>query len=177
MYKKIYNRLLIALYSIFIRLLAFTRGSWISLGATVYIHSGARLEIGSGVRVAQGSVLSILPGAVLTLNDGCIINHGVTVYCASRIVVGSYSRIAHYCSILDHDYDIHSGDSWFKKPKITLPIIIGEHVWLGAYVSIFKGVTIGRRCVIGAQTMIRKSIPERMLVYCHSNSQMTLKEL
>jgi acetyltransferase-like isoleucine patch superfamily enzyme len=85
--------------------------------------------------------------------------------------------VAHYSSILDHDYDIHSDGNYFDTHKVSTPIIIGEGVWLGAYSLILKGVTIGDHSVIGAQTMVRKSVPERMLVYCHSNSQLTFKEL
>ena len=173
MYKGLYGRLLIAINSVLIRYVALSRGSWLSLMATVYIHSSGHLVIGKGVRVAQGSVLSILPGAVLELKDACIINHGVTIYCASKIVIGRQSRIAHYCSIIDHDYDIHTDNVWFERPKIMSPIIIGEHVWLGAHVFVCKGITIGDQCVIGAQTMVRKSISDGMLVYCQKNSQLT----
>lgn len=177
MYKRLYNRLIITLNSVSIRLLALSRGSWISLGATVHIHSGGRLKIGQGVGVAKHSVLSVLPGAILELKDGCIIGHGVTIFCANRVVVGAQSRIAHYCSLVDHDYNIHAGESWFERPKISSPIIMGDNVWLGAHAIILKGVTIGHQCVIGAQTIVLKSVPEGMLVYCHLNGQLTQKAL
>ena len=177
MYNIIYNRIIIFFNSFLIRFFALLKGSWISFGATIYIHSGGKFEIGRGVRVAQDSVLSVLPGAVLVLKDRCIINHGVTIYCADRVVVGSQSRIAHYCSILDHDYNIHSGNSRFNKPKKTSAIFIGENVWLGAYVIVFKGVSIADHCVIGAQTMVRKSIAEKMVVYCLSNTLLSQSKL
>ena len=135
------------------------------------------MEIGRGVRVVQGSILSVLPGGVLELKDGCILNHGTTIYCASRIVIGNQSRISHYCSVLDHDYDIHTDISMFERQKSSSPIVIGDNVWVGAHAVILKGVTISDRCVIGAQTLVKKSVPEGMLAYCHSNSQLTLSEL
>lgn len=177
MYKRFYYRLIITLNSLFIRLLGLSRGSWISFGATIHIHSGGCLKIGKRVGVAKNAVLSVLPGAILELKDGCMIGHGVTIFCANNVVVGTQSRIAHYCSLVDHDYDIHAGESWFERPKISAPIIIGDKVWLGAHVIILKGVTIGRQCVIGAQTLVLKSVPEGMLLYRHSNEQLKQKAI
>ena len=177
MFNRLYNRFIIMLNSVSIRLFALSRGSWISLGATVHIHSGGCIKIGHRVSVAKHSVLSVLPGAILEFKDGCNIGHGVTIFCANRVVVGAQSRIAHYCSLVDHDYNIHAGESWFERPKISSPIIMGDNVWLGAHAIILKGVTIGRQCVIGAQTLVLKSVPERMLVYCYSNGQLTQKAL
>lgn len=177
MIRRIFGKIGIILRSVRFRILALTRGSRISLGATVYIHRGGRIQIGSGVRVTEGCVLTVLPGAVLVLKEGCIFGNGTFLYCASRIEVGRWTRVAHYCSIMDHDYDYRSGGPCFDKPKVSAPIVVGDNVWIGAYVLILKGVTIGDRSVIGAQTMVKKSVPERMLVYCHSNSQLTLKNL
>jgi acetyltransferase-like isoleucine patch superfamily enzyme len=177
MYKRLYYRFIIILNSVSIRLLALSRGSWISLGATIHIHSGGCLKIGQRVGIAKNAVLSVLPGAILELKDGCMIGHGVTIFCANSVIVGAQSRIAHYCSLVDHDYDIHAGESWFERPKISSPIIMGDKVWLGAHAIILKGVTIGRQCVIGAQTIVLKSVPEGMLVYRHSNGQLTQKAI
>lgn len=177
MYKKLCNKISVVINSIKTRCFALSQGAWISFGATIYIQSGGSLKVGRGVRVLHGSVLSILPDAILELKDGCILNHGVVIYCASRIEIGRQSRIAHYCSILDHDYDIHTGGAWFEKPKILSPISIGDNVWIGAHTVILKGVTIGDRCVIGAHTLVKKSVSDGMLAYCSSNSQLTLKKL
>lgn len=177
MYKRLWTRIGLTLNSIMIRCYALSRGSLISLRATVHIHSGGRLEIGRGVSIVQNAVIHVLPGAVLVLKDGCKLGPGVVIYCASRVSIGSQSRLAHYCSILDHDYDIHADEPWFEKPKISSPIIIGDNVLIASYAIILKGVTIGDRCVIGAHTMVRKSVPGGMLAYCHSNSQLTLTVL
>ncbi len=177
MCKKIYFKFLITLNSVHIRLVALLQGSWVSLGASIYMHPGASIEIGKGVRIGNGCVLSILPSATLELNDGCKINSGVFIYCASHIKIGRGVRVAHYSSILDHDYDIHADGNYFDLPKVSMPIIIGNGVWLGAYSLIFKGVSIGNNSVIGAQTMVRKSVPGGVLAYCHSNGQLIFKEL
>lgn len=175
MIRRIYGKIGIMLRAARIRVLALTLGSEFSLGATVYIHQGGRILLGRGVRVAKGCVITVLPDAVLELKDGCILNHGAVVYCANEITIGRNSRIAHYCSLIDHDYDFRNQGSTFEASKISSPIMLGDEVWLGANVVVLKGVTIGSKSVVGAHTLVNKSIPEGSLAYCPANSQLVIR--
>ena len=44
------------------------------------------------------------------------------------------------------------------------PIVIGDDVWIGANVIILPGVSIGTGCVIGAGSVVTKSLPEYSVV-------------
>ena len=50
-----------------------------------------------------------------------------------------------------------------KEDKATIvqcaPIVIENDVWIGANCIVLKGVTIGARSVIGAGSLVTKSIP------------------
>ena len=46
-----------------------------------------------------------------------------------------------------------------KRPQDDADVIIDEDCWIGADSIILKGVHIGRGCVIGAGTIVTKSIP------------------
>ena len=43
------------------------------------------------------------------------------------------------------------------------PIVIEDNVWVGAGVHIMGGVTVGRNSVIGAGSVVTKSIPENVI--------------
>ncbi|CAH0218704.1 Galactoside O-acetyltransferase [Rahnella aquatilis] len=43
--------------------------------------------------------------------------------------------------------------------QFSLPIVIEDNVWLGTGVIVNPGVTIGRNSVIGAGSVVTKSIP------------------
>ena len=43
--------------------------------------------------------------------------------------------------------------------EFARPITVGNNVWLGAQVAVLPGVTIGDNCVIGAGSVVTRSIP------------------
>jgi maltose O-acetyltransferase len=43
------------------------------------------------------------------------------------------------------------------------PVVVGENVFVGDRTMILKGVTIGRDAVIGAGSVVTKSIPEAVI--------------
>ena len=47
-----------------------------------------------------------------------------------------------------------------KSVETAYPITIGEDTWLGGGVVVCPGVTIGKRCVIRAGSVVTKDIPD-----------------
>lgn len=45
----------------------------------------------------------------------------------------------------------------------TLPIKIGNHVWIGLNVTILKGVTIGDGAMIAAGALVNRDVPANCL--------------
>ena len=43
-------------------------------------------------------------------------------------------------------------------------IIVEEDVWIGARVTLLRGVTLGRGCIVGAGSVVRRSIPPYAIV-------------
>lgn len=58
------------------------------------------------------------------------------------------------------DGDAHQDDPRAGK---NVPIVIEDNVWIGANATILKGVTIGRNSLIGAGSVVVKSIPENVI--------------
>ncbi|WP_265459877.1 sugar O-acetyltransferase [Enterococcus sp. HY326] len=52
-----------------------------------------------------------------------------------------------------------------ERGQYNLPVTIEKNVWLGAGAIIFPGVTIGENTVIGAGSLVTKSIPANVVAY------------
>ncbi|MBR1463143.1 MAG: acyltransferase [Prevotella sp.] len=91
------------------------------------------------------------------------------IWVNNRLTIGNNVNIGGNCTILDtdtHQIDYQSrrgekrADS--NNPYTTIqsaPITIEDDVWIGANCIILKGVTIGARSVVGAGSVVTKSIP------------------
>ena len=93
------------------------------------------------------------------------------VWAKERITIGNHVNIGGDCIIMDsdaHNLDWRirdSGEMFSAKESMDghtakcAPIVIEDHVLIGARSIILKGVTIGRGTVIGAGSVVVKSIP------------------
>jgi putative colanic acid biosynthesis acetyltransferase WcaF len=118
-------------------------------------------RIGKGVHIYPG--VAIWAPWNLEVGDQCGIANGVILYSQGRISVGKKTVIsqgAHICAGT-HDYT-HKG---FKL--ITMPISIGDDVWIAADAFIHPGVIIGDGCVIGARAVVNKNMPAWMVCSGH----------
>ena len=58
-------------------------------------------------------------------------------------------------------WDEEAGETAGKKPN---HVVLEDHVWLGAGVTVLKGVTIGHDAVVAAGAIVTKDVPPLTLV-------------
>ena len=101
----------------------------------------------------------------LSVGDGSLIPKGSTFYCTrAELIIGNKVVFGPKPTIItgDHRIDIigkHIIDvtDEEKSPNQDVPVIIEDGCWIGANVTILKGVTIGRGSVIAAGAVVTKS--------------------
>jgi acetyltransferase-like isoleucine patch superfamily enzyme len=76
------------------------------------------------------------------------------------ITIGNNVHITAGCAFITHD-----GGTLILRKEVpdlewTAPITIGNDVYIGVRTLILPGVTIGNRCIIGAGSVVTKSIPD-----------------
>lgn len=103
-------------------------------------------------------------GAKLIIGDKVGISN-TSICCSTSITIEDNVLIGVNCSITDTDHhsvryeDRINGNKNYK----SAPIVIKEGAWIGGHSLILKGVTIGCRSVIGAGSVVTKSVPDNEL--------------
>ena len=100
------------------------------------------------------------PGPSIILGDRVFIGNAVEFNIQGRIEIGDDCLIGAKCFFVDHDHGIHSDKTLNRQPNEIRPIRLGRNVWLGAGCIVLKGVEVGSGAVIGAGSLLTKSIPE-----------------
>ena len=132
----IFNRL----YSFYIRSFVLRNrcGANCYFHFPVYIYSPENLVIGDNVKIGPFCTLFCQGG--ITLGDNILV--------AANTVISSAG----------HELCVD------RRSKNTLrPVRISSNVWIGAASVILQGVNVGVGTVIGAGTLVTKSIPDNVL--------------
>ena len=119
-----------------------TLGNQVALDRGVVIVTGGppkrdKVRIGSGTYVNR-----------YTIFDG-----------HEQLWVGEKCMIGPQCYITDGDHGTEPGADVQSQPMRKSPVIIEDGVWIGSHVVVLPGVRIGRGAVIGAGSVVTKSIP------------------
>lgn len=137
--------------------------SWLIRGARITIGNNFYLSSGNGVN----PIASNLQGAIY-LENGASLKIGNNVGMSStRLWIHESARIGNNVKIggcvLITDTDAHPMDYMARRSSNegtkSAPVVTEDDVWVGAHCIILKGVTIGARSVIGAGSVVTKSIP------------------
>ena len=116
------------------------------------------LAVSGDFTLMTGCKVVVDEGAKLELGGGYI-NHNASIACFKSIKIGHNVAIADNVVIRDSDNHTIVGS---QHPN-TLPIVIGNNVWIGMNSIILKGVTIGDGAIIAAGSIVNKDIPPRAL--------------
>lgn len=136
--------------------------SWSSINlypALLVMRENAKLTVTGAFRIYSGSKIYINEQATLELGSGYI-NESANISCFKSIKIGKNVAISENVCIRDSDN--HELIDTVYKEK-TLPVVIGNRVWIGMNVTILKGVTIGEGSVIAAGAVVVNSIPSNCL--------------
>jgi len=99
----------------------------------------------------------------ITIGSKTITSNNVSVVACNRISIGKSCQIGDLVSIYDCDFHEINPETRNQSAGISLPVVIGNNVWLGSRVMVLKGVEIGDNSVIAAGSIVTSSIPERSL--------------
>ena len=148
----------------------------IRLGKHVFIDDRVvlnRMKNGGPV-VLEDRVTILRDGIIETGDEGSVhIGSGTYVhpFCQmiaykSDVVIGSRVMIAPNCAFYPHDHGTKAGIDIIDQPLVSKGSIrLEDNVWLGTSVIVLGGVTICKGAVIGAGSVVTKTIPENAIAF------------
>lgn len=128
----------------------FGQGAEFRPGA--YAEACSKIEIGNNVVIRPGTMLFADPtegGGGIIIEDKVLIGAGVHFYTNNHAFSDSARPIF---------------EQGYPDPKSSDSIILRKGCWIGACVIILPGVEVGENAVVGAGTVLTKSVPPRVIV-------------
>ena len=142
--------------SILYRPILVMNPKFISIGDRVFIRENARLE------ALYRHDVSWVPE--LKLANGVTIEQGFHTVCQGSIDIGENVAIGPYCVVVDtrhpHDPPDTLPRMGERLPRERSFVKVGAGSMIGGHVVILPNVEIGKCCVIGAGSIVTKSIPD-----------------
>lgn len=108
---------------------------------TFFVAKGKKINIGCNVGISQTALIAI---DNITIGDNVKMGGGVKIYTSDFHSLNPVIRMS--------DQDMEN--------RKSAPVIIHNNVFIGAYSIILKGVEIGDNSIIGAGSVVTKSVPE-----------------
>lgn len=130
-----------------------------------YIDFGKKITIGKGCRIEAYPYLN--QDVIIKFGNNIEINDYVHITGVNKVEIGNNVLMASKIYISDTNHGSYKGDEFDSHPEsvarrrkvMGFPVIIEDNVWLGESVSVLSGVTIGRCSIIGANSVVSRSIP------------------
>jgi acetyltransferase-like isoleucine patch superfamily enzyme len=137
------------------------------IGNPRFIHIGNNVIIRDGVRL-QAVISDSANPPELRIGDNVNIEQNVHIICHSRIIIGKDVSITGNCAIVDVTHSYENVHDPIKIGSRISPdfasVEIGNRSFLGFGAIVLPNVRIGTYCVVGAQSLVTKDIPDYSVV-------------
>lgn len=133
-----------------------------------FIDLGRGLTTGVGCRIeaySSSNKVTLIIGNNVQMNDY------VHITAMDEVRIGNNVLLASKIYISDCSHGSYVGDADDSSP-LSIPkdrnyakkkVIIEDNVWLGEFACVLPGVTIGRGTIVGANSVVTKSLPANVI--------------
>ncbi|MBE0390232.1 DapH/DapD/GlmU-related protein [Flavobacterium sp. PL002] len=138
------------------------------------VRNKSNIDFGDQLTTGIGCRIETFPENkknVLKFGKNVQLNDYVHITAMNSVTIGDNVLMASKIFISDCTHGSYSGDSNdsnpnsipIDRPLSSKPIIIEDNVWLGEFVSVLPGVTIGKGTIVGANSVVSKDLPKYVI--------------
>lgn len=145
----------------------FGKDSLIAPG--VKLHAPKYITVGKGSSILSHCIIEAYPTNThkpqLKIGNNVSLGEYSHITCANKITIGDGVLTGRFVLITDNSHGNNTKEVADIAPLARVvhsngPVYIGENVWIGDKVTILPNVTIGKGCIIAANAVVTKDIPE-----------------
>jgi len=154
-----------------------------SIGRNVSFHftskvsreRARRISLGNSIKISEQAWLNVATDEpngepTIQIDDNCIIATGSILSARNLVHLERDVNVAQQVLIMDHNHAYEDIDTPILEQGITTggKIRIGEGSWIGHGAAIIcsRGqLTIGRHCIVSANSVVTRSIPDYSVVF------------
>ncbi|MEK6766552.1 MAG: acyltransferase [Planctomycetota bacterium] len=131
-------------------------------------YQSGLFKIGENSQVCQGTVLAFGDakngfGKIIIGDNTWIGQYNNLRSCADgHIRIGRECLISQFCTLVGSNHSVNRNKLIREQGSDSsrLGVTLKDDVWLGSGVSVMPGIEIGEGCVIGANSVVTKSVPD-----------------
>ncbi len=118
------------------------------------------LVVGDDFKVWSGHRQTLISGwGRIRIGARVFLNCGTVIISVDEVVIGDDVAFAHEVMVIDsHSHGVEG------RPHVDAPVRIGDGTWIGARAMVLPGVTIGRRVLVAAGSVVTRDVPDDVLV-------------
>ncbi|MBS7808575.1 DapH/DapD/GlmU-related protein [Variovorax sp. PCZ-1] len=137
----------------------------LNIGKNFYAHSNLWIEA-----IPEYKTQKFSPS--ITIGDNVSMGDAVHISCNNKVNIGNNVLFGSNIFVGDHQHGCYSGPNQshieicpaLRPLSISQGIDIGDNTWIANNVVITGGVTIGRSCIIAANSLVNQDFTEGTLV-------------
>jgi acetyltransferase-like isoleucine patch superfamily enzyme len=138
--------------------------SWIAPRSVIKVCGGGTIRIGRNCEIHPYSMILTYGGAI-EVGDNCSLNPFAIIYGHGGVRIGNSVRIAAHTVIVPANHNPRSDGVPLHLAGATgKGITIDDNVWLGTGCRILDGVHLARNVIVGAGSVVTRSVPENTTV-------------
>ena len=154
----------------------FEQSSNIYICYPLYLHGGKYIKVGKNVGFDQRLRLDAFDEFLgekyfpkIIIGDNVLVQKDCHIGAINSIIIGNNVLLASKVYISDHSHGEVTKEALLLPPAQRKlfskgQVIIEDNVWLGEGVIVLPNVTIGENSIVGANSVVTKSIPRNSVV-------------
>ena len=135
------------------------------IGLDVKIVNRGKISLGNNVIIRPSTcVYANIDKSVVSVGSGVEIGNHSTISSVNEVIIEENVLTGPHVFVSDHNHEYRNPKMPICMQGVMVPegskVVIGEGTWLGTNVVVVGNVRVGKHCVIGANSVVTKDIPD-----------------